>query len=281
MNRRNLLFFSIVIIAILVGGLAVYSWQALHNNSQPMAQAKITDLTADTSFKGCLVGVTTDIWFNVTVQNTGKTDITGANVTVEISGVNDYSICGYDNQSIGILYANETRQIRAIILTDITHFNQVASSNFTAKLIVNGTVWDEKNYINSTPSVTPIPNTPANNVTFSCHEGSRTTIGNNTRLFLVINATLTNGDSATIDYFKFLLYVWLQSKDGTYHLNQGHHITPTNTGKETLDSTNRTTVFVLTYEFPTGARDYSGNFVSFSGYSMSYLDQTIGITNNK
>lgn len=157
MNRKLLSIYGVIIVAILVVGLVVYSYYAIPNNSQLEAQAIITDFTADTSFKGCLVGVTTDIWFNVTVQNTGKTDISGANVTVTISGVNDSSICGYDNQSIGILHANETRQVRAIILTDISHFRQVASSNFTAKLIVNGTVWDERAYINSTPAATDSP----------------------------------------------------------------------------------------------------------------------------
>jgi hypothetical protein len=162
MNRRHLLICGTVVLAILVGGLVVYSWHLLPNNAQLEAQARITDLTADTSFKGCLVGVITDIWFNVTVQNTGKTDITGANVTVEISGVNDSSICGYDNQSLGILHVNETRQVKAIILTDISHFYQVASSNFTAKLIVNGTVWDEKTYWapTTTPPPTSTPSVP-------------------------------------------------------------------------------------------------------------------------
>jgi hypothetical protein len=282
MNRRYLLIFSIII-ALLLVGLAVYSWHITSNSSQLETQAKITNITADTSFEGCLVGVTTDIWFNITVQNTGKTDITGANITIEIAGVNDTSICNYDNQTLGTLYANETRQVQAIILTNLDHFYQVANSNFTAKLIVNGTMWDERTYYNIVPTVTPIPtSTPTYDVTFSCHEGSRKTIGDNTQLFLVINATLTNGDSAAIDYFKFYLFVWLQSQDGTYHLNQGHHFTPTNTGEHTLDSANRTAIFVLTFEFPTGAVDHStGNFASFSGYSMNYLDQAIGITTNK
>jgi hypothetical protein len=176
MNRRHLLIYGTVVLAILVGGLVVYSWHLQPNNAQLEAQARITDLTADTSFKGCLVGVTTDIWFNITVQNTGKTDITGANVTVEISSVNDSSICGYDNQSLGILHVNETRQVKAIILTDISHFYQVASSNFTAKLIVNGTVMDEKTYY--TPTTTPTPTniptaTPNTKLTVTYSEVSR------------------------------------------------------------------------------------------------------------
>ena len=177
MKRKLLIIYSLTVVAILVIGLVVYSYYAT-SNSQLEVQARITDVTADTSFKGCLVGVTTDIWFNVTVQNTGKTDITGANVTVTIFDVNDTSICGYSNQSLGLLHVNETRQVKAIILTDISHFNQVANSNFTVKLIVNGTLWDEKTYINSTPASTASPTinptqTPNTELTITYSEVSR------------------------------------------------------------------------------------------------------------
>jgi hypothetical protein len=68
---------------VLVVGLVAYSLYA-NPNSQLEVQAKITEFTADTSFKGALVVLTNDIWFNITVQNKGKTDITGANITVTI-----------------------------------------------------------------------------------------------------------------------------------------------------------------------------------------------------
>ena len=279
MHRRQLIIFSIPVIAVLIIGLVAYSWFVTPINSQPEAQARITELTADTSFKGCLVGVTTDIWFNVTVQNMGKTDISGANVTVEISGVNDTSICGYDNQSLGILHVNETRQVKAIILTDISHFSQVASSNFTAKLIVNGTVWDEKTYINSTPAVLPIPtNTFTNYVNLSYHEGSRTEIGNNTRLVLVVNATLVSGDSVTVFNSKFFLEVWVQSEDGLYHLMMWRHFDPIDSGAVTLDSVDRSAVFLVTFEFPTRVMGLDGYFVSFSSYSLNYFDPEVGVT---
>jgi hypothetical protein len=155
MRKRLLLSYTLFIIAIFIVGLVVYSWYLSSRSTPQVQEAKISDFAADTSFKGCLVGVTTDIWFNITVQNMGKSDISGANVTVQISGANASSICGYDNQSLGILHANESHHVRAIILTDIGHFYQVASSNFTAKLIVNGTVWDEKTLYPSTPTVTP------------------------------------------------------------------------------------------------------------------------------
>lgn len=72
MNRKLLVIFSIIIVVVLFVGLVVYSWYVIPQDSQPEAQARIADITADTSFKGCLVGVTTDIWFNVTVQNIVK-----------------------------------------------------------------------------------------------------------------------------------------------------------------------------------------------------------------
>lgn len=279
MNRKLLIIFSIIIVVVLFVGLVVYSWYVIPQNSQPEAQARITDITADTSFKGCLVGVTTDIWFNVTVQNTGETDISGANVTVEISGVNDSSICSYDNQSLGVLHVNETRQIKAVILTDISHFSEVASSNFTAKLIVNGTVWDERTYINSTPAASPIPtNTFTNNVNLSYWEGSRTEVGTNTRLVLVVNATLISGDSVTILNSKFFLYVWVQSEDGLYHLMMWRHFDPIDSGAVTLDSADRSAVFLVTFEFPTRVMGWDGYFVSFSSYSLNYWDPDVGVT---
>ncbi len=279
MNRKLLLIFSITIVTILIVGSVAYSWYILPIHSQPEAQAKITELTADTSFKGCLVGVTTDIWFNVTVKNTGKTDITGANVTVEISGVNDTSICGYDNQSLGILHVNETRQVKAIILTDLSHFSQVASSNFTAKLIVNGTVWDEKTYNNLTPAVSPITTTTFTNyVNLSYWEGNRKEVGNNTRLVLVVNATLVSGDSVTIVNSTFFLYVWVQSEDGLYHLMMWRHFDPIDSGAVTLDSADRSAVFLVTFEFPTRVMGWDGYFVSFSAYSLNYWDPDVGVT---
>ena len=146
MNRRLIVICSIISVTILIVGLVVYSWYIMpQNTSQTEVEAKITDFTADMSFKGCLVGVTTDLWFNITVQNMGTAEINGANITVErIADVNDTSICSYDNVSLGILHLNETRQVKAIILTDINHFDEVASSNFKASLIVNGTLLDER-----------------------------------------------------------------------------------------------------------------------------------------
>jgi hypothetical protein len=208
MNRRHLLICGTVFLAILVGGLVVYSWYLLSNNAQPEAQARIIDFTADTSFKGCLVGVTTDIWFNVTVQNTGKTDITGANVIVEISGVNDSSICGYDNQSLGILHVNETRQVRAIILTDISHFYQVASSNFTAKLIINGTVLDTRQLFPSAINLqqAPLPTTatkPEAHITDFYLNGYYNPVGvvwNDMFLLTYANNGTTDVDNTTITF---------------------------------------------------------------------------------
>jgi len=114
------------------------------------------------------------------------------------------------------------------------------------------------------------------NVAFSYHESSREAGGDNTQLMLVINATLISGDSFTIDYYKFILYVWLKSAGGTYYLDQGHHFDPSNPGRVVLDNKNRSAVFVLTFVFPTGAYDNNrGYFVSFSSYSLNYLDQTV------
>ncbi|MDI9577162.1 MAG: hypothetical protein WC203_07270 [Candidatus Bathyarchaeia archaeon] len=273
MNRKLLVIFSIIIVVVLFVGLVVYSWYVIPQDSQPEAQARIADITADTSFKGCLVGVTTDIWFNVTVQNTGETDISGANVTVEISGVNDSSVCGYDNQSLGVLHVNEARQIKAVILTDISHFSEVAISNFTAKLIVNGTVWDEKTYYNLASSVVS-----TDHVVFFYHEGSRRAVGNNTQLFLVINATLVSGDCVTIDYSKFFLCVWIQSEDGLYHLMLWRPFDSMDYGFVTLNSVDRAAVFVLTFEFPTRVMGLDGYVVSFSRYSLEYRGQDVGVT---
>jgi hypothetical protein len=75
----------------------------------------------------------------------GTTDISGANITVErITDLNDSPICSYGNVNLGILHLNEIREVKSIILTDISHFGEVTSSNFEASVIVNGTVLDER-----------------------------------------------------------------------------------------------------------------------------------------
>jgi hypothetical protein len=123
---------------------------------------------------------------------------------------------------------------------------------------------------------TPTPsNIQASNVTLSYLEKSRTEVGNDTRLQLSINATLTSGDSATVDYSNVLLYVWIEGNNGQKGLMNLHHYTCLESGVTALDSSQKTAVFILTFQFPTQAMGFDGYVVPFSTYTLSYLGQPI------
>lgn len=133
---------------------------------------------------------------------------------------------------------------------------------------------------NVTPSPTTNPtinttDTTTSNVTFSYHEYSRTEVGKYTKLSLAINASLLNGDSVTVDYSKFMLYVWIQDSEGVNHLMAWHHFDSTDFGTITLDNSNITANFMLWFEFPTRAMGFDGYFVPFSTYTLSYDGQSI------
>jgi hypothetical protein len=99
----------------------------------------------DRSQNGPLVGVTYGILFNVTIQNVGSTNITGATVLVErIANDNETTaFCSYDTQNVTVLHSGETQIVTACILVNLDNLGKIASSNFLATLSVNGTVLDE------------------------------------------------------------------------------------------------------------------------------------------
>ena len=166
----------------------------------------------------------------------------------------------------------------------------VASILCIALLTVGITILNNNSVVNNDaatplPTATPTINTatssinttdaPTSNVTFSYHEDSRTEVGNSTRLSLSINASLINGDLVTIDYSKFLLYVWIQDSEGVNHLMLWHHFNPADVGTVTLDNSNITAIFTLSFEFPTRVMGFDGYLAPFSTYTLSYNGQSI------
>lgn len=127
----------------------------------------------------------------------------------------------------------------------------------------------------STPTPSSVQTT---NVILSYVEKSRTEVGNDTKLQLSINATLTRGNSATVDYSNILLYVWIEGNNGQKGLMNLHHYTCLESGTATLDSSQKTTTFTLTFQFPTQAMGFDGYFVPFSTYTVSYLGQPVPST---
>ena len=147
MRRKALAIFLILIFASIVA-----AWFFLpQTNDNPLQtkdtlQAKITEFTMDRLQNGPLVGVTYGILFNVTVQNVGSTNVTGATVLVErIANDNETTaICSYDIQNVTVLHPGETQIVTACILVNLDNLGKVGGSNFLAALSVNGTVLDER-----------------------------------------------------------------------------------------------------------------------------------------
>lgn len=136
----------IAIIVVLIIGIVISS---LNNNTQSnfpqtSTKAKITDFVADMSFIGPDAGLATHVTLNITVKNTGTSDINGANITVNrIVSINDSSICSYyyTEEKLGTLHPGEAHQTTVYIITNIINFSEVASSNYLATLEVNNTVY--------------------------------------------------------------------------------------------------------------------------------------------
>jgi hypothetical protein len=123
---------------------------------------------------------------------------------------------------------------------------------------------------------TPAPSsTPTANTTFNYLEDSRTEVGNNTKLVLAINATLTSNNSVTIDYSKFFLYVWIEGQNGSRGLLNMHYYTSVESGEENLDNSCKTANFKLIFEFPSEAMGFDGYIVPFSTFTLSYAGQQV------
>jgi hypothetical protein len=89
-----------------------------------------------------------DVFFNLTVQNTGTEDLYGLNITVERianDSESQYYQCWYHNGTFA-LRTTESAQIHVELFTDINRWNQMIDlhQNFLATLSVNGTVLDER-----------------------------------------------------------------------------------------------------------------------------------------
>ncbi|MCW3982574.1 MAG: hypothetical protein NWE96_01100 [Candidatus Bathyarchaeota archaeon] len=128
----------------------------------------------------------------------------------------------------------------------------------------------------NTNTDTPAPsNVPTSNVIFTYLEDSRTKINNNTRLILSINATLASDNPFEVDYSKFYLYVWIEGQNSSKGLLNMHHYNSLESGSKYLDTTEKTAIIKLTFEFPSEAMGFEGNIVPFSFYTLSYLDQPV------
>ena len=144
MRRKALAIFLIIFILFVV---AWFFYPQTYNNppQSEVAQAKITQFTMDSSPTGPLVGVTYGIPFNVTIQNVGNSNITDATVVIErIATDNETGLCSYDVQNITMIYPGKTEVVRLCILVNLDNLGKVGTSNFLARVSMNGTVLDER-----------------------------------------------------------------------------------------------------------------------------------------
>jgi len=142
MARKELviIFISALCVTALLVGVAV------NNAVQTVddAEAKIIEFTDDRSFHP-FAGTGMFLYFYVTIQNVGSSNISGAVVTVErITDDGEDTLCTPCSESIAVLCPNETQLIKLETIFDLFDGWEVKNSDFLATLSVNGRVLDER-----------------------------------------------------------------------------------------------------------------------------------------
>jgi hypothetical protein len=146
-RRKELVILSTLIATIVLVIVLVFPPKNVQSpvDEVPAYEAKITAFTADTSWAP-IAGLTLAMYFNVTVQNIGKNDINFANVTVQriVNGTDTLVDWVYLGNNTISFQPNETKLVRAVLLTSINYYNEVAASHFISRVSLNGTVLDER-----------------------------------------------------------------------------------------------------------------------------------------
>jgi hypothetical protein len=131
------------------------------------------------------------------------------------------------------------------------------------------------------PTITPQPTAshplgaPYN---LSYTELTRETVGNDTRIVVIINAQYNWGDFATIYYQGFNLQVFIVQ--GGLALNMmvnSDNVRPLEEGQVTINGSNSTANFQLLFEFPSMQYNSDGPvpFSQFGSYGIQYEGTTI------
>jgi hypothetical protein len=121
-------------------------------------------------------------------------------------------------------------------------------------------------------TITPMPTNAQTIVNIAYSEIGRTEPTGTTRLVLSVNATLISGTSASFDYSKFSLAVFiprgglLPSYIGMVYAT----VVPLERGSKTVSIAEQTAIFSLTFEFPAVGKNFDDNVVHFSSYQLEY-----------
>lgn len=145
MKRKLLLvaIASILIFLIVVGLVAflkLYSPNLL--SPPPKVEAKITVFTLDNSWGSPLAGLTMYSCFDLTVENSGNTDVNGLYLTVKSFNESQNYEFEYYNMNF-TLHASEVANIKVGMFTSFDVHNNLSNQNFLATLTANGIILDE------------------------------------------------------------------------------------------------------------------------------------------
>jgi hypothetical protein len=138
-----------------------------------------------------------------------------------------------------------------------------------------------ESYPSTVPAITPQPTAnhpPGAPYNLSYTELSRETIGNDTRIVVTIKAQYNWGESVTINYQGFNLRVFIVQ--GGLALNMminSDNVRPNEEGQVTINSSNSTANFQLSFEFPSMQYNSDGPvpFSQFGSYDIQYEGTTI------
>ncbi len=137
-----------------------------------------------------------------------------------------------------------------------------------------GLTWDRGIIPQPQVTSTPKPTSPPTEVAIAYSEQSRTTIGSNTKIVLLVNVTLTDGESASLDFSDFILRVYVPRGGVPSPAPLEMQYTsaqPKESGSITIESgVSKKVSFPLTFEFPTMGKNFDDNTVHFSSYQLEY-----------
>jgi hypothetical protein len=142
---KKILYIAILIAVLASTIFALYFFNILNNNMDKPIQSDVAKIVSLSPYEywGNPVGMTMDLWFNVTIYNEGVNDIEGLTLNISISDTpNDIYDVGTTAET-SVIHAGETKVEQWFILTGFDHLNDVAGHTVEVKLLLGDKVLDE------------------------------------------------------------------------------------------------------------------------------------------